>query len=162
MRSGTGFAAVATADTEGPHHGNERNAGFKFAEATTSDETNEIRRLLHVPRSQPDAGRGGRNHKAALNQVLGILERHHHVVREHRLAARRRTARSRSSRPKGRPSERPTRSFGSARASPDASSRAASRSSCRGCRASRCSCAARRNGPSWRAKRSATSACRFC
>ena len=54
-------------------------AGVKFTEPT-SDETNENRRLstfLEVGHTLATAT----NYKSALSQVLGILQRHHHVIR---------------------------------------------------------------------------------
>jgi Nif-specific regulatory protein len=55
-------------------------AGLKLAEAKTSSHTSELRRLstfLEISQTLAAAS----NHKSALHQVLGVLERHHSVVR---------------------------------------------------------------------------------
>jgi Nif-specific regulatory protein len=55
-------------------------AGLRFAEAKTSSHTNELRRLstfLEISQTLAAAS----NQKSALHQVLGILERHHNVLR---------------------------------------------------------------------------------
>jgi Nif-specific regulatory protein len=55
-------------------------AGLKIAETTTSSGTSELRRLsTFLEISQALAA--GANQKAALHQVLGILERHHRALR---------------------------------------------------------------------------------
>ncbi len=65
---------------QGPHTmATSATAGLKFSE-TTSSHTSELRRLstfLEVSQTLAAAS----NQKTALHQVLGILERHHHVVR---------------------------------------------------------------------------------
>ena len=55
-------------------------AGLRFAEATTSSHTSELRRLstfLEISQTLAAAS----NQKTALHQVLNILERHHNAIR---------------------------------------------------------------------------------
>ena len=56
------------------------SAGLKLAETTTSSGTSELRRLSTLLEiSQTLAA--GTNQKSALHQVLGILDRHHSIIR---------------------------------------------------------------------------------
>src|SRR5436190_5408138 len=56
------------------------SAGLKLAETTTSSSTSELRRLSTLLEiSQTLAA--GTNQKSALHQVLGILDRHHSIIR---------------------------------------------------------------------------------
>ena len=55
-------------------------ANLKFAEAKTSSHTSELRRLstfLEISQTLAAAS----NQKSAFHQVLGVLERHHNVLR---------------------------------------------------------------------------------
>ena len=80
-RSGTGFAHVAVELVgRGPTMASSAPAGLKLAEATTRSHTSELRRLstfLEISQTLASAS----NQKTALHQVLGILERHHNVIR---------------------------------------------------------------------------------
>ena len=64
----------------GPLHMASSAAGLKLAEATTSSSTSEQRRLSTLLEISQTLAAGA-NQKAALHQVLSILERHHSVIR---------------------------------------------------------------------------------
>ena len=74
------------------------SAGLKLAERTTSSGTSELRRLSTLLEiSQTLAA--GTNQKSALHQVLGILDRHHSIIRSTvALLSRQRRHRSRGGR----------------------------------------------------------------
>jgi Nif-specific regulatory protein len=56
------------------------SAGLKLADATTGGSTNELRRLSSLLEISQTLAAGA-NQKSALQQVLGILARHHSIIR---------------------------------------------------------------------------------